>query len=84
MCKSARNFDQGRIDSKLTSMIKMVAGSCAPEVCDEAAQLPGVTGYMLAYGGECFVRDAKICELCEGTGEIRKNTIASYLMGKVN
>ncbi|MEZ4528166.1 MAG: acyl-CoA dehydrogenase family protein [Desulfobacterales bacterium] len=52
MCKSARNFDQGRIDSKLTSMIKMVAGSCAPEVCDEAAQLPGGTGYMLVYGGE--------------------------------
>ncbi|MEE4354935.1 MAG: acyl-CoA dehydrogenase family protein [Desulfococcaceae bacterium] len=80
--KAAWNFDQGRIDPKLTSMAKMVAGRCAVEVCDEAIQLLGGYGYMLEYEVERFARDAKICELYEGTKEIQKNTIASYLIGK--
>ena len=81
--KAAWNFDQGRIDPKLTSMAKMVAGRCAVEVCDEAIQLLGGYGYMLEYEVERFARDAKICELYEGTKEIQKNTIASYIIGKL-
>ena len=80
--KAAWNFDQGRIDPKLTSMAKMVAGRTAVEVSDEAIQLLGGYGYMLEYEVERFYRDAKICELYEGTKEIQKNTIASYLIGK--
>ncbi len=80
--KAAWNFDQGRIDPKLTSMAKMAAGRCAVEVCDEAIQLLGGYGYMQEYEVERFARDAKICELYEGTKEIQKNTIASYLIGK--
>jgi len=80
--KAAWNFDQGRIDPKLTSMAKMVAARTAVEVCDEAIQLLGGYGYMAEYEVERFARDAKICELYEGTREIQKNTIASYLIGK--
>jgi alkylation response protein AidB-like acyl-CoA dehydrogenase len=81
--KAAWNFDQGRIDPKLTSMAKMVAGRTAVEVCDEAIQLLGGYGYMLEYEVERFARDAKICEIYEGTKEIQKNTIASALVGKL-
>lgn len=81
--KAAWNFDQGRIDPKLTSMAKMVAGRTAVEVCDEAIQLLGGYGYMLEYEVERFARDAKICELYEGTKEIQKNTIASSVLGKL-
>lgn len=81
--KAAWNFDQGRIDPKLTSMAKMVAGRTAVEVCDEAIQLMGGYGYMREYEVERFARDAKICELYEGTKEIQKNTIASYIIGKL-
>ena len=81
--KAAWNFDQGRIDPKLTSMAKMVAGRTAVEVADEAIQLMGGYGYMLEYEVERFYRDAKICELYEGTKEIQKNTIASALVGKL-
>ncbi|WP_373501409.1 acyl-CoA dehydrogenase family protein [Desulfococcus sp.] len=81
--KAAWNFDQGRIDPKLTSMAKMAAGRCAVEVCDEAIQLLGGYGYMLDYEVERFARDAKICELYEGTKEIQKNTIASAILGKL-
>ncbi|MGD8847915.1 MAG: acyl-CoA dehydrogenase family protein [Desulfobacteraceae bacterium] len=80
--KAAWNFDQGRMDPKLTSMAKMAAARTAVEVCDEAIQLFGGYGYMLEYEVERFARDAKITELYEGTREIQKNTIASQLIGK--
>lgn len=81
--KAAWNFDhQKKIDPKLTSMAKMAAARTAVEVCDEAIQLLGGYGYMQEYEVERFARDAKITELYEGTREIQKNTIASYLIGK--
>jgi len=81
--KAAWNFDKKRIDPKLTSMAKMIAGRTAVEVADEAIQLLGGYGYMQEYEVERFARDAKITELYEGTKEIQKNTIASYLIGKI-
>jgi alkylation response protein AidB-like acyl-CoA dehydrogenase len=81
--KAAWNFDQGRIDPKLTSMAKMFAAKTAVDVCDEAIQLHGGYGYIAEYEVERFYRDAKICELYEGTKEIQKNTIASALIGKL-
>jgi len=81
--KAAWNFDQGRIDPKLTSMAKMYAARSAVEVTDEAIQLLGGYGYMTEYEVERFYRDAKITELYEGTKEIQKNTIASALIGKI-
>ena len=81
--KAAWNFDQGRIDPKLTSMAKMVAARTAVEVADEAIQLLGGYGYMAEYEVERFYRDAKITELYEGTKEIQKNTIASSVVGKL-
>ncbi len=81
--KAAWNFDQGRIDPKLTSMAKMYAARTAVEVADEAIQLLGGYGYMLEYEVERFYRDAKITEIYEGTKEIQKNTIASAFLGKL-
>jgi alkylation response protein AidB-like acyl-CoA dehydrogenase len=81
--KAAWNFDQGRIDPKLTSMAKMVAARTAVEVADEAIQLLGGYGYMTEYEVERFYRDAKITEIYEGTKEIQKNTIASALIGNL-
>jgi alkylation response protein AidB-like acyl-CoA dehydrogenase len=81
--KAAWNFDQGRIDPKLTSMAKMVAGRTAVEVADEAIQLLGGYGYMAEYEVERCYRDAKITEIYEGTREIQKNTIASAVIGKL-
>ncbi len=81
--KAAWNFDQNRIDPKLTSMAKMFAGRTAVEVADEAIQLFGGYGYITEYEVERFYRDAKITEIYEGTKEIQKNTIASVLIGKL-
>ena len=81
--KAAWNFDQGRIDPKLTSMAKMYSARTAVEVADEAIQLLGGYGYMTEYEVERFYRDAKITEIYEGTKEIQKNTIASAIIGKL-
>jgi alkylation response protein AidB-like acyl-CoA dehydrogenase len=81
--KAAWNYDQKRIDPKLTSMAKMFAARTAVEVADEAIQLLGGYGYITEYEVERFYRDAKITEIYEGTKEIQKNTIASALIGKL-
>ncbi len=81
--KAAWNFDQGRIDPKLTAMAKMYAARTAVEVADEAIQLLGGYGYMAEYEVERFYRDAKITEIYEGTREIQKNTIAGAILGNL-
>jgi len=81
--KAAWNFDQGKIDPKLTSMAKMFAARTAVEITDEAIQLLGGYGYMLDNEVERFHRDSKITELYEGTREIQKNTIARHLVGNI-
>lgn len=81
--KAAWNFDQGRIDPKLTSMAKLFAARTAVEVADEAIQILGGWGYMTDFEVERYYRDAKITEIYEGTKEIQKNTIASAVLGKL-
>ena len=81
--KAAWNFDQKRIDPKLTSMAKWFTARTAVEVADEAIQMLGGYGYLTEFEVERFYRDAKITEIYEGTREIQKNTIASALIGKL-
>jgi alkylation response protein AidB-like acyl-CoA dehydrogenase len=80
--KAAWNFDQGKIDPKLTSMAKLYAGRTAVLVTDEAVQILGGYGYILENEVERYYRDAKITEIYEGTKEIQKNTIAGILIKK--
>jgi len=80
--RAAWHCDQGRVDSKLTSMAKMFAGRVAVEAADEAIQMHGGYGYITEYEVERFYRDAKITEIYEGTREIQKNRIASALLAK--
>lgn len=81
--KAAWNFDQGRVDPKLTSMCKYYAARVAVEVADEAIQIFGGYGYVTDYEVERFYRDARITDIYEGTREIQKNTIASAILGKL-
>jgi alkylation response protein AidB-like acyl-CoA dehydrogenase len=78
--KAAWNYDQNRIDPKLTSMAKMHAGRTAVDITEEAVELLGGYGYLNEYEVERYYRDAKIMEIYEGTKEIQKNTIASALI----
>mgnify|MGYP000025304064 CR=1 FL=1 len=82
--KAAWNYDQGRIDPKLTSMAKMYAARTAVEVADEAIQLLGGYGYMTEYEVERFYRDAKIGKIYEGTSNMQLQTIARQIQPIIN
>jgi alkylation response protein AidB-like acyl-CoA dehydrogenase len=76
-------LDHGKVDPKLISMAKWIAGEVGVKVANDALQLHGGYGYMADYDIERFYRDAKIVEIYEGTKEIEKNTIARELLGKL-
>jgi alkylation response protein AidB-like acyl-CoA dehydrogenase len=80
--KAGWMVDQGKIDPKLVSMAKWVAGEVAVKVIDEVVQIHGGYGYLGEYGIERLYRDAKLVEIVEGTKEIEKLIIARELLGR--
>ena len=76
-------IDHGKVNPKLISMAKWLAGEIGVKVANEALQLHGGYGYIADYDIERFYRDAKIVEIYEGTKEIEKNTIAREILEKL-
>jgi alkylation response protein AidB-like acyl-CoA dehydrogenase len=76
-------LDHGKVDPKLISIAKYLAGEVGVKVTNDALQLHGGYGYIADYDIERFYRDAKIVEIYEGTKEIEKNTIARELLGRI-
>jgi acyl-CoA dehydrogenase len=81
--KAGWMIDHGKVDPKLISIAKYLAGEIGVKVANEALQLHGGYGYIADYDIERFYRDAKIVEIYEGTKEIEKNTIARELLGRL-
>jgi alkylation response protein AidB-like acyl-CoA dehydrogenase len=81
--KAAWEFDNGKIDPKISSMAKWYPARVANEVAFEAMEILGGHGYLLENEVERFYRDARVLELYEGTREIQKNVIARSLLGKL-
>ncbi len=81
--KAGWMLDHKKVDPKLISMAKWIAGEVGVKVANDALQLHGGYGYMADYDIERFYRDAKIVEIYEGTKEIEKNTIARELLGRL-
>lgn len=81
--KAAWSRDQGKIDTKLTSMAKMTAARTAMEVGAQTIQLFGGYGYMTEYEVERYYRDAKVMELHEGARDTQKDIIAQDVIGKI-
>lgn len=70
---------QGLPCSKEASIAKLFASKTAVEVTTEAIQVFGGYGYTKEYPVERFFRDAKICEIYEGTSEIQRLVISRQL-----
>ncbi|QOY37269.1 acyl-CoA dehydrogenase [Anaerobacillus isosaccharinicus] len=62
------------------SMAKLFASRAAMEVATEAIQVFGGYGYTKDYPVERYFRDAKICEIYEGTSEIQRIVISKHLL----
>lgn len=73
---AARLEDQGQGNARLSSEAKLFASETAGWVTDEALQIFGGYGYVRSNKIERFWRDAKICQIYEGTTNIQHIVIA--------
>jgi alkylation response protein AidB-like acyl-CoA dehydrogenase len=74
--------DQRMSVTKESAMAKLYASEAATRACNQALQIHGGYGYMKDYPVERYLRDAKICEIGEGTSEIQRLVIARQLMNR--
>ncbi|HLF92914.1 MAG TPA: acyl-CoA dehydrogenase family protein [Planctomycetota bacterium] len=80
---AARLKDAGRPFRLEASMGKLFASEMAMRVTRNAIQVLGGYGYMTEYGVERYYRDAKLCEIGEGTSEIQRIVISRQILGKL-
>src|SRR5256885_497867 len=66
---------------KEAAMAKLFASELAMRATTKAVQLHGGYGYTTDYPVERMMRDAKICEIGEGTSEIQRIVISRQLLG---
>ncbi len=76
--------EQGRPFGKEASMAKLFASELAMRATTKAVQIHGGYGYTKEYPVERMMRDAKICEIGEGTSEIQRLVIARHLLRELN
>ncbi len=72
--------DRGKPYSKEAAMAKLFAAQTAMKAATLAVQIHGGYGYTKEYPVERFFRDAKLCEIGEGTNEIQRLVIARKLL----
>ncbi len=73
--------DAGTQDfAREAAMAKVVASECATFCADEAIQIHGGYGYTREYHVERIYRDAKLCEIGEGTSEICRLVISRQIL----
>ncbi|ARI76042.1 acyl-CoA dehydrogenase [Halobacillus mangrovi] len=71
---------QGVKCGKEVSMAKLMASKTAVDTAIEAVQIHGGYGYTEDYAVERFFRDAKVCEIYEGTSEIQRIVVSNHLI----
>jgi alkylation response protein AidB-like acyl-CoA dehydrogenase len=65
---------------KQAAMAKLFASKIAMEVTTEAVQIFGGLGFTKDFPEERYFRDAKVCEIYEGTSEIQRIVISKHLL----
>ncbi|WP_062119979.1 acyl-CoA dehydrogenase family protein [Aureimonas sp. AU40] len=71
--------DAGQPCLTQASMAKLFASEMAERVCSAAIQVHGGYGYLADYPVERIYRDARICQIYEGTSEVQRLVIARQL-----
>ncbi len=72
--------DHGRPYGREASMAKLFASEIATRACNKAVQIHGGYGYTREFPVERYLRDAKLCEIGEGTSEVQRTVIARELV----
>ena len=71
---------QGLPFARESAMAKLYASEVAVDVSRIGLQIHGGYGYTKAYPIERYYRDAKVCEIYEGTSEIQRMVIARSVL----
>ncbi len=72
--------DSGKPFVRESSMAKLFASEAAMDATVKAVQIHGGYGYTEEYSVEKFMRDAKLCEIGEGTSEVQRIIISKQLL----
>jgi butyryl-CoA dehydrogenase len=72
--------DRGEPYSKQAAMAKLFCSELAMRATHRAVQVLGGAGYTTDYPVERMMRDAKVCEIGEGTNEIQRLVIGRHLL----
>lgn len=78
--KAAWLKDQKMDFGKEAAIAKLFASEIATKAALDAVQILGGYGYMREYQVERLVRDAKLCEIGEGTSEVQRLVIARKVL----
>ena len=73
----------GKPFKKEAAMAKLFCSELAMRATTAAVQIFGGYGYTTDYPVERMMRDAKVCEIGEGTSEIQRIVIARHILGDV-
>ncbi len=82
LSRAAWLADNGRPYARESSMAKLYASEAASRACNKALQIHGGYGYTREFAVERHLRDAKICEIGEGTSEVQRMIIAKQLLAE--
>jgi len=78
--RAAAMKDDGRRFKLEASMAKLFASEAVVRAALKAVQIHGGYGYIKAHPVERYLREAKLCEIGEGTSEIQRMVIARELL----
>jgi alkylation response protein AidB-like acyl-CoA dehydrogenase len=78
--RAAWLHDQGQDVTTEASVAKLYASEVAKRAADHAVQIHGGAGYFRDYRVERLYRDARLCEIGEGTSEIQRMIIARSIL----
>jgi alkylation response protein AidB-like acyl-CoA dehydrogenase len=73
----------GRSFKKEAAMAKLFCSELAMRTTTKAVQIFGGYGYTTEYPVERMMRDAKVCEIGEGTSEIQRIVIGRQILGEI-
>lgn len=79
--KAAILSDAGKPANIEASVAKLFSSEVATRACLNAIQIHGGTGYTKEVPVERYMRDAKLCEIGEGSSQIQRIIIARHLLG---
>jgi len=78
--KAALLSDAGKPSNIEASMAKLFTSEMATRACLNAIQIEGGNGYTKEFPVERYMRDAKLCEIGEGSSQVQRIIIARHML----